>query len=254
MLIDTHAHIYLDQFIDDFAAMMERASEEQIQLILMPNIDRSTTDKMRLVEEKFPDRCRSMMGLHPCSVKEDYYEQLDYVKKELETGKYIGVGEIGTDLYWDKTYWEQQKEAFNEQLNMAEAYHIPVVIHCRETLDETIEMVAKYPGNVSGVFHCFTGNLDQYLKISELGFFVGIGGVSTFKNSGMTEVLKEMSLDNVILETDSPYLAPAPMRGKRNEPSYLYHIALNLAQTRGMSYKEICEVTTGNAENLFKLK
>ena len=252
MFIDTHAHIYLNQFAEDLDLVVQNAQEKGVDYIYMPNIDRSTIDAMLGVQTQYPEMCRSMMGLHPCSVKSDYLEELSTVESELKTGKYIAVGEIGTDRYWDLTFWKEQVDAFNIQLSYAESFQLPVAIHCRESLDETIELVSDFKGNISGVFHCFTGTVEQYEMISELGFFVGIGGVSTFKNSGMEDLLKLMSLDNVVIETDSPYLAPVPYRGKRNEPSYIVEVASRIAQAKGISLSKVAEVTSNNAKKLFK--
>lgn len=253
MLIDTHAHIYLNHFKDDLDETISSAKESGVGMILMPNIDSSTLDSMLEVESRYDAMCKSMIGLHPCSVKQNYKEELDLVDKELATGKYIAVGEMGTDLYWDKTFWTEQQDAFNEQMVYAEKYGLPIVIHCRESLDQTIDLVSEFPGKITGVFHCFTGSVDQYKRITDLGFSVGIGGVSTFKNSGMNEVLDYMELEHVVLETDSPYLAPVPRRGKRNEPSFLQYVALKLAEVKRIGIADVEEQTTTNAKKLFNL-
>ena len=250
-LIDTHAHIYLKDFDDDIESTIERSLSEGVEMIFMPNIDSKTHKSMIDLENRFPEQCKSMIGLHPCSVKESFEEELEWVENELKKGDYIAVGEIGTDLYWDDTYWEQQKIAFIRQLTLASDYELPVAIHCRETIDETIEIIKGFKGDLTGVFHCFTGTAEQARRITGMGFYLGIGGVSTFKNSGMKEILHELDIDKVVLETDSPYLAPVPFRGKRNEPGYLMNIALQFASARELTIGEVAEITTRNALKLF---
>lgn len=252
MLIDSHAHIYLEQFFEDRPAMLERAENEGIGKILMPAIDSITHQSMLDMESYFPGKCISMMGLHPCSVKEDYQKELSIVQSYLEKKAFVAIGEIGLDFYWDKTYTNQQYEAFHRQVEWALAYDIPIVIHSRNATDECIRVVAEYQkGNLKGVFHCFSGNADQAKQITDLGFYLGIGGVLTFKNSGLDKVMMEINLDRVVLETDAPYLAPVPIRGKRNEPSYLKYIVSKLAEIRDVSIKEVASITTANAESLF---
>lgn len=252
-LIDSHAHIYLEHFDDDLDQALQEASEAGVELILMPNIDSSTTDKMLAVANKYA-QCIPMMGLHPCSVKENFEAELRHVTMELESGKYLAVGEIGTDLYWDKTFWEEQKAAFNHQCELAVSHNLPIVIHCRETIDETIALVESWAGRgLTGVFHCFTGNLQQARAITELGFFLGIGGVSTFKNGGLDKVLPDVPKELILLETDSPYLAPEPNRGKRNEPAYLKLVANRLAELWGIRMEDVDQITTQNTKRLFGL-
>jgi TatD DNase family protein len=219
----------------------------------MPNIDHSSIDDMMEVEQRFPDQCLSMMGLHPCSVKKDFEKELYIVENWLSKRKFSAVGEIGTDLYWDKTFWEQQKEAFRVQVTWAKKFNLPVVIHCRESINETIELLESLKdGNLKGVFHCFSGNMEQAKKIIEMGFYLGIGGVATFKNGGLDKVLPEIDLSNLVLETDSPYLAPVPYRGKRNSPVYIPLIAERIAQLNNVSIEEIMIATYNNASKLFK--
>ena len=254
-MIDTHAHIYLEHFDEDIQNVLDQAEEAGVHRILMPNIDSSTVKAMNQLAEDNPDKLIPMMGLHPCSVKENYRDELKLVEEELRKGGYLAVGEIGTDLYWDKTFWEEQQEAFNIQCELGLELELPVVIHCRETIDETIDLVRPWAEKgLSGVFHCFTGSLDQANSIIDMGFYLGIGGVSTFKNGGLDKVLPDVNKEFVVLETDSPYLAPVPFRGKRNEPSYLRNVAEKLALYWECSFKEVDEITTQNANRLFKLQ
>ena len=218
-MIDTHAHIYAEEFSEDIDLVIDRATEFGISKILMPNIDHESIDGMLELEEKYPDMCYSMIGLHPCSVKADFEKHLYEVEEWLKKRKFLAVGEMGTDLYWDKTFWEEQQEAFRIQCKLALKHDLPVVIHCRETIDETIELVKEFSDQgLKGVFHCFTGNEDQANRITQMGFYLGLGGVATFKNGGLNEVIPLMDKNRIVLETDSPYLAPTPNRGKRNEP------------------------------------
>jgi TatD DNase family protein len=251
-LIDTHSHIYLPEFENDRTTMLERAVKEGIGKILMPAIDSSTHGAMIKLEEENPTACLSMMGLHPCSVKENPGEELKIVCDSLEKRPFIAIGETGLDFYWDKTFIDQQYKAFHQQIGWALHYDIPVVIHSRNSIDECIAVVKEnQTGKLKGVFHCFSGNTEQAGKIIDLGFYLGIGGVLTFKNSGLDAVMEKINLDNVVLETDAPYLAPAPFRGKRNEPAYLKYVVNKLAEIKKLSIGEIVSITTANAEKLF---
>lgn len=232
--------------------MLERAREQGVERIYMPNVDHTSIDGMLELEFRHPAQCVALMGLHPCYVKKDFQRELYLVEEWLSKRKFAAIGEIGTDLYWDKTFWEQQKEAFTLQLEWAKKYRIPVVIHCRESIDETIEIVSQHKDdNLRGVFHCFTGNVDQAKRITELGFFLGIGGVATFKKGGLDAVLPEVGLEHIVLETDSPYLAPVPHRGNRNEPAYIPLVADRVGDIKQLSVGEIRRVTTSNAMRLF---
>ncbi len=254
-MIDTHAHIYLPQFDEDRDEIIASAQALGVTQILMPNIDRSSVEAMLSVEEKYPTVCRSMMGLHPCSVKEDFEEELKEVEQWLLRRPFLAVGEIGTDLYWDKSHFPQQQEAFRIQSEWALERGLPIVIHCRESIDETIELVAPFAERgLRGVFHCFTGNVDQAQRIIELDFMLGIGGVATFKNGGLDKVLPHIAPEYLILETDSPYLAPVPHRGKRNEPVYVRLVAEKVAMYLGATIRELDDITTANAINLFNLE
>jgi len=253
-LIDTHAHIYADAFDADQNAMILQAQAIGVQKILMPNIDRESIAPMLSLVQKYSTICYPMMGLHPCSVKADFKDELKVVEVELAKGGYIAVGEMGTDLYWDKTFWDEQKEAFNIQCEWAQHYDLPVVIHCRESIDETIALVKPWAAKgVGGVFHCFSGNLEQAKQMMDMGFYVGIGGVSTFKNGGLDAVLPYVDKERVVLETDSPYLAPVPHRGKRNEPAFLQLIAERLATFWQMDVNQVASITSANATRLFRL-
>ena len=254
ILIDSHAHIYLKEFDDDRDQMMGRAAEAGVQEILMPAIDSSTHSMMLGVEKSYPDTCRCMMGLHPCSVGENYFQELEIVSQHLKNQKFIAVGEIGLDFYWDLSFKKQQYEAFHQQLDLALQYNLPVSIHSRKATDECIEVIRQHQrGNLKGVFHCFSGNADQVRQLIELGFYLGIGGVLTFKNSGLDAVIREIDLAHLVLETDAPYLAPTPFRGKRNEPAYLAQVIQKLADIKETTVENAAAVTTANTKKLFGL-
>lgn len=252
MFIDTHAHIYASQFKKDRADVLRKAFEQNVEKIYLPNIDHTSIDDMMEVEAQYPDHCFAMMGLHPCSVKQDFEKELYQVETWLNQRDFVAIGEIGTDLYWDKTFFEQQAEAFKIQVEWAKKYQRPIVIHCRDSFQETIDLLTPLmTKELTGIFHCFTGTVEDAQKIIELGFLLGIGGVSTFKNGGLDKVLPEVSLDHLVLETDCPYLAPVPYRGKRNESSYIPLIANRLAEIKGIEIEEIEQKTTENAQKLF---
>ena len=251
MLIDTHSHIYLPEFENDRVLMLERAEKEGINRILMPAIDSTTHGAMIKLEEN-KETCLSMMGLHPCSIKENPEAELKTALDFLEKRPFIAIGETGLDFYWDKTFIQQQYLAFYKQIEWALHYDIPVVIHSRNSIDECIAVVKEHQkGKLKGVFHCFSGNIEQATQITGLGFYLGIGGVLTFKNSGLDAVMEKISLDNIVLETDAPYLAPVPFRGKRNEPSYLKYVVDKLKTIKEVSKMEIASITTANAKKLF---
>lgn len=252
-MIDTHAHIYVPQFKDDLDEVMERAREKGLEHIYMPNIDHTSIDDMLEVEEKYKGFCSVAMGLHPCSVKKDFEKELYQVESWLGKRDFVAIGEMGTDLYWDKTFIDQQVEAFKIQVQWAKDLEKPVIIHCRESLEMTIELVESLKDErLTGVFHCFGGTPEQATRIKELGFYIGLGGVTTFKNGGMDVVIPDLDLDHVVLETDSPYLSPVPHRGKRNEPAYVSLVAQRVADLRQMSLQELVEQTNRNARRLYK--
>lgn len=251
-LTDTHAHVYVAEFASDRREMLLRAQEAGIGKIYMPNIDSQSIDAMMETQSGNPGICFPMMGLHPCSVKKDFEKELYVVESWLRKQRFAAVGEMGTDLYWDKTFWDQQKEAFTIQAKWAKEFQLPLVIHCRESMDETIALLAPLSGGgLTGIFHCFTGTAAQARKVLEMGFYLGIGGVATFKNSGLDKVLPGLPLDSMVLETDSPYLAPVPHRGKRNEPSYLQVVAKRLADIMGVTMGQLVETTSRNADKVF---
>ena len=254
MFIDTHAHIYAQQFEKDQDDTIQRAFDQGVNKIYMPNIDHTSIDAMLEVEAKYPDNCFAMMGLHPCSVKQDFEKELYKVEDWLNKRSFAAVGEIGTDLYWDKTFYEQQAEAFRIQVEWAKKYQRPIVIHCRDSFQETIDLLTPLMDDkLTGVFHCFTGNVADAQQVVELGFYLGIGGVSTFKNGGLDKVLSEVSLEHLVLETDCPYLAPVPHRGKRNEPAYTELVAARVAELKQLELAEVDKITTENARSLFNL-
>jgi TatD DNase family protein len=254
ILTDTHAHLYLNNFDDDRHEMIRRAIDKGVKYMLLPNIDKESILPMMELVHDFPENCFPMMGLHPTSVEINFQDQLEEVKSWLKKGKFYAIGEMGIDLYWDKTYFEQQKEAFRIQVELALEYDLPIVIHSRNSFDEIFELLDKvFKPGLKGVFHCFTGNLQQAEHIIGLGFMLGIGGVLTYKNSGLPEVMEAVSLDHILLETDAPFLAPVPFRGKRNESAFIPDIALKLAEIKKVPIEEIADKTTENASRLFKL-
>jgi TatD DNase family protein len=254
MIIDTHAHLYAEEFHHDIANVIERARSEGIDRILLPNIDTNSIDPLKALVASYPNYCIPMMGLHPCSVSTDYKSQLAIIEKELDTNDYVAVGEIGIDLYWDKTTLDIQKDAFIIQCQWAVDRKLPVAIHARDSIDILIKILQEeVKGELTGVFHCFGGDIDQAKAIEELGFYLGIGGVVTFKNTKLRDVLVSVSIDRIMVETDAPYLAPVPYRGKRNESSYLKQIISTLAEVYSTTPAEISAITTANALKLFKI-
>ena len=252
-MIDTHAHIYLDDFADDREAMMQRLVAAGMERVYLPNIDGKSIAQIRQLVSTYPDICRPMMGLHPCSVKGDWKAELAVILEELETGQYVAIGETGLDAYWDKTTLPQQEEALRIQIDWAVGFALPLILHTRDTMDRTIEVVreAHRPG-LTGIFHCFNGTEEQARQIIDLDFYLGIGGVYTFQNARMEEHLRNIPLEHLVLETDAPYLAPVPHRGKRNEPSYLKPIVSKLAADRQISEEEVIRQTSQNARKLFR--
>jgi len=253
-LIDTHCHIYVDAFDNDRPQMIERARDNGVSRMLMPAIDSAEHDAMLQLEQQYPGQCIAMMGLHPCSVKENVEKELTIVRNYFEQRSFLAVGEIGLDFYWDVSFKEQQYTSFHMQIDLALHYDIPIVIHSRESTDECIRVVKEHQkGNLKGVFHCFSGSAEQARQITDLGLYLGIGGVLTFKKSGLDAVMKETGINQVVLETDAPYLAPVPFRGKRNECSYIKYVAQKLADIKQISLEDAAAITTKNAEDLFGL-
>ena len=252
-LIDTHAHIYSTKFDSDRDQVIDEIRNAGVERIYMPNVDVETIDRMLDCESRYGDLCIPMIGLHPCDVKEDFQQQLYIMEDWLNKREFAAVGEIGTDLYWDKTNFDRQKEALQIQLGWAKGKDLPIVLHCRESIDETIEIIENaQDGSLKGIFHCFTGTLEQAEKIVKLGFLLGIGGVATYKNGGLDQVIPFIGLENLVLETDAPYLAPVPFRGKRNTPAFLPSIAERVGDLLQISAEKVATQTKSNALNLFK--
>jgi TatD DNase family protein len=254
--IDTHTHLFASEFKDDIDIVIKNAINSGVSKMLLPNIDSSTTNNMLQLCNKYPQHCFPMIGLHPCSVKKDNIDkEILHVEEMLNKNKFIAIGEIGLDLYWDKSSLSYQKVAFESQIKLAKKYQLPIVIHVRDSLNEAIEIVEKHNNeNLSGVFHCFTGNIQEAERIINLqNFYLGIGGVVTFKNGGINKIINQISLDNIILETDSPYLTPTPFRGKRNESKFLVNIAQKMSEIYEIDINEIANKTSSNAINLFKI-
>jgi TatD DNase family protein len=252
-IIDTHCHLYSENLISDLDNIVQRSNENNVNQIFMPNVDAQSIEGMLEVESKY-DHCHSMMGLHPCSVKEDYKTELQLIDKWFAERPFVGVGETGIDLYWDKTFYEEQKISFNYQIDLSGQANLPIIIHSRDSLDVTIKCIAeKQKGQLSGIFHCFTGTIEQANRIIDLGFYLGIGGVLTYKNSDLPSVIKSIDLNYIVLETDSPYLPPVPKRGKPNEPSFLLYVAEKLAEIKDETIQNVANITTLNAKNIFKI-
>ena len=252
LLIDTHCHLYSEEFLPDIDAVIERGTHEGVQKFYLPGIDSTSINAMLNLEERFPNKCFAMMGLHPCYVKENYKQELDIVQQWLAKRKFAAVGEIGLDFYWDKTFATEQYEAFRIQMEWAIAYNNPIVIHTRNAMQETINLVKEYvPKGIRGIFHCFSGSYESAQEIINAGFYLGIGGVLTYKNAGLAEVLQKIDLKHLVLETDAPYLTPVPFRGKRNESSYLKYVVAKLAEAKDVSVEEVAAITTANAEKIF---
>lgn len=253
-LIDTHTHLYLEQFDEDRHLMLQRAFDAGVRHLLLPNIDTESLSPLLSLCHQYPDNCLPMIGLHPTSVKEDVLLQLNALENQLSDTKFYGIGEIGIDLYWDKSFLNEQLTAFKTQLGWAKNAHLPVAIHTREAFPLILDLVEEMQdGNLTGVFHCFTAGIEEAERIINLNFMMGIGGVLTYKKSHLPQVLQQISMEYLVLETDSPYLPPVPFRGKRNESSYLIETAIKLAEVKGMSLAEIAEITTRNAVKLFKI-
>lgn len=252
MMIDTHCHLYLDDFDADRPAIIERANMESVERFYLPAIDSSIIARMLKMEQDYPGQCFAMMGLHPCSVKENFEEELQIAEQWLSRRKFAAVGETGLDFYWDKTFTAQQYTAFRTQVGWAKKYNIPVVIHSRQSTPECIDVIKEmHDASLTGIFHCFGGSLEEAQQITELGFHLGIGGVLTYKNSGLAGVIEKLPLDNIVVETDAPYLTPVPFRGKRNESAYLKYVVQKIADVKKISVDEAAAITTFNAQKLF---
>lgn len=252
MLIDTHSHIYSEDFHDDIDEVLQNAYNNDVKKIILPNIDSGSIKRLIDLSNNYPHVCYPLMGLHPTSVGADFKEELSVVDYWLDKYKFYGIGEIGIDLYWDRTWVEQQKEAFIYQVKLAKSRNLPIVIHVRESFNEVYEIVRKeQDGRLKGIFHCFSGDETEAQKITDLGFLLGIGGVITYKNSNLKMVLAKTDIQNIVLESDAPYLSPEPKRGKRNESSYIVYTAQKVAEIYQLPIKEVAEITTSNARKLF---
>jgi TatD DNase family protein len=252
-IVDSHTHLYLEEFHSDIDSVMERAFQSGVQYFILPNIDRTSLHPMTELKKKYPLHCRLMFGLHPCSVKDNWKEELHDILLFADNHPYIGIGEIGLDFYWDTTYKKEQFQALEHQLKIALEGNLPVSLHTRNAIDEAIEMVQSFPG-LKGIFHCFTGTIDQAKRILKLDhFYFGIGGVVTFKNSDLKNVLKEIPLEKIVIETDAPYLAPVPHRGKRNEPFYLTHIIKALSEIYKMDEHVMINRLFNNSRQIFNI-
>ncbi|MFN8415402.1 MAG: TatD family hydrolase [Cytophagaceae bacterium] len=253
MIIDTHIHLYAEEYGAERDTLIERAIEQGVGRFYIPNVDVASIDGVWDVVARFPQQAVPMMGIHPCYVKEDYKEQLQRIEQELDKPEVKAVGEIGLDLYWDKTHIELQKEALAIQCRWALDRDLPVIIHSRDAFNESFELMESFMAKgLRGVFHCFGGTVEEAAKLWQYGFYVGIGGVSTFKKAGMDAVLPHVPLEQIVLETDGPYLAPVPHRGKRNDPEFLTIVAAHVAELKGLTYGELATATSSNAEKLFR--
>lgn len=254
ILTDTHCHLYSEEFKVDIEEVIKNATIEGVQQFYLPGIDSTAIESMLALEKKFPGKCIAMIGLHPCYVKDNYNEELEIVRDWLIQREFAAIGEIGLDFYWDKTFLIQQYQAFRTQIEWAIEYKRPIVIHTRNAMQETINLVKEYKSKgLGGIFHCFSGSYESAKEIIDAGFYLGIGGVVTYKNAGLAEVLTKIDLEHLVLETDAPYLTPVPFRGKRNESSYLKYIAAKIAAIKQVPVEEVASITTANAEKIFAL-
>ncbi len=251
---DTHTHLYADQFSDDRSFMVQRAINKGITSMLLPNIDLSSVDDMLALCKEFPQYILPMMGLHPCNIGADWQNTIQIIEQHLRHNSYIAVGEIGIDLHWDKSNFNDQKAAFIYQMMLAKELQLPVSIHSRSATLECIHSIEQNKLFTGGVFHCWGGTLEQAKQVIDMGFAIGIGGVVTFKNSGLPEILKQIDINHFVLETDAPYLAPVPYRGKRNESAYIIEIAHKLAEIKMLPLKAVSDITSANAERIFNIK
>jgi TatD DNase family protein len=252
IITDTHSHIYSEEFAQDRMQMMQRAFDAGVMRIFVPSIDSNYADSMYAIEQQYPENVFLMMGLHPVYVKDNYEQELAFVESELARRKFYAVGEIGIDLYWDKSTLEIQKIAFQRQIQLAKRYKLPINIHCREAFNEIFEILElEKSSELFGIFHCFTGTYEQAQQAISYNMKLGIGGVATFKNGKIDQFLNQIDISHIVLETDSPYLAPAPFRGKRNESSYIVRVVDKLSQIYGLPAAEIARITTGNSREIF---
>jgi len=252
--IDTHTHLYAEEFAEDIATVISKAIEKKVSQMLLPDIDSMSRPAMLKLHERFPENCPLMIGLHPTSVKQDYKSELEKIDEIINNHDFCGIGETGIDLYWDKTFFAEQVDSFTYQIELSLKHNLPIVIHSRKSINEIFSVLKPYKNSgLKGVFHCFPGSTEDARKVIEMGFYLGIGGVVTYKNSGMAEVVKQTDLKHILLETDSPYLTPAPFRGKRNDSSHIPVIAEFIASLKGITTEEVAETTTFNAKQLFNI-
>ena len=252
ILTDTHTHLYYETDPEKLSGLMQRSLDKGVSRLFLPNVDSKSIPLVFRLAEQYPENCYPMLGLHPCDVKENFREELALIYKEIPGRRIYAIGEIGIDLYWDKTTLAIQQEAFRTQINWAKQMNLPIVIHCREAFDEIFEILEELKDDkLRGIFHCFTGSAEQAKKVIGLGFYLGIGGVLTYKNSGLDKVVQDISLEHLVLETDSPYLTPVPFRGKPNESSYLINVAQKLADLKQISIEVLAQITTKNSERVF---
>ena len=253
IITDTHTHLYSEQFDDDRVEVIERALAAGVTRFFIPAIDSSYTKSMYALESRYPNNMFLMTGVHPTHVKDDYLEELAHIKEQLNLREFVAIGEIGIDLYWDRSTLKLQQEMFRLQIQLAKQYKLPIVIHCRDAFEEVFQILEEAKGpELFGIFHCFTGTLEQAQKVISFNMKLGIGGVVTFKNGKINQFLKQISLDHIVLETDAPYLAPVPYRGKRNESSYILNVLEKLSDIYSMSANEIASITTKNSKSIFK--
>lgn len=252
ILTDTHTHLYYEKDPEIRAELMQRCLDNKVSRLFLPNVDSESMPLVFSLAEQFPQHCFPMLGLHPCDVKENFKEELSQIELEISQRKIYAIGEIGIDLHWDKSTLSLQQEAFRIQIAWAKKFDLPIVIHCREAFDEIFEILSELKDEkLRGIFHCFSGTLEQAEKVINLGFYLGIGGVLTYKNSGLDQVVANIPLEHLVLETDSPYLTPVPFRGKPNESSYLVYIAQKLADIKQISIENLAEITTHNSKLVF---
>ena len=252
VLTDTHTHLYYETIADKRAALVQRCIDNNINRLFLPNVDAESVPLVYDLVKAYPELCYPMLGLHPCSVKADWEQELATIKAAHQHHNIYAIGEIGIDLYWDKTFLTEQVEAFRQQINWAKSLKLPIVIHCRDAFNEVYEVLQQeHDENLRGIFHCFSGNLEQAKQVIKLGFYLGIGGVVTYKNAGLDKVVSEIDLKHIVLETDSPYLTPVPFRGKPNESSYLIYIAQKVADLHQTGVEEVAFITTQNSRQVF---
>jgi len=252
ILTDTHTHLYYVIDEKERAEQIERCFKNDITRLFLPNVSSQSIAMVMDLAKAYPQNCFPMLGLHPCDVKENFEEELSIINQHIEKNKIYAIGEIGIDLYWDKTFLKQQQQAFITQINWAKNLDLPIVIHCRDAFDEVFEILTSQKDDkLRGIFHCFTGDISQANLAIDLGFYLGIGGVVTYKKAGLDKVVEEINLENIVLETDAPYLAPIPFRGKPNESSYLIHTAQKVANIKNISLEEVAEITTANSFKIF---